>query len=107
MNNGTFNPYFSKLDFHFILLPFPHLKKKKISVPSRIDAVRTLAVSRVCGISIPLPGTFADPISQWIDCVSSPGHFTRDSRGINIILTTEKEMAGPLTWYVSANGVRF
>lgn len=75
-------------------------------MPSRIDAVRTLAVSRVCGISIPLPGTFADPISQWIDCVSSPGHFTRDLRGINIILTTEEEMAGPLTWYVSANGVR-
>lgn len=79
MNNGTFNPYFSKLDFHFILLPFPRLKKKKNSVPSRIDAVKALAVSRVCGISIPLPGTFADPISQWIDCISSPGHFTRDS----------------------------
>lgn len=31
MNNGTFNPYFSKLDFHFILLPFPHLKKKNLS----------------------------------------------------------------------------
>lgn len=80
MNNGTFNPYFSKLDFHFILLPFPLFKKKKkFPVPSRIDVVKTLAVSRVCGISIPLPGTFADPISRWIDCISSPGHFTRDS----------------------------
>lgn len=28
MNNGTFNPYFAKLDFRFILLPFPLLKKK-------------------------------------------------------------------------------
>lgn len=65
-------------------------------MPSRIDVAQTLALSRFCGISIPLPGTFADPISGWIYCISSPGHFTRDSGEINIIPVTEKEM-NPLT----------
>lgn len=93
MNNGTFNPYFAKLDFRFIFLPFPLLKKKLfLPVPSRID-VQTLALSWFCGIFIPSPGTFADPISEWIDCISFPGHFTRDFGEINIILVPEKGMS--------------
>ena len=62
-------------------------------MPSRLDIVQILALSRFCGISILLSGTFADPISGWIDCISFPGHFTRDCGEINIILVTEKEMS--------------
>lgn len=61
-------------------------------MPSRIDVVQTLALSRFCGISMPGPGPVADPISGWIDCISAPGHVTRDSGEINIIPVTAEEM---------------
>lgn len=47
MNNGTFNPYFAKLDFLFILLPFPLLKEKNIPPSAKQNGCPNLSFEQV------------------------------------------------------------